>query len=184
VFRVLEELGYKPIIVGTYALILQGWLPRTYLGETKDVDIYVNNPTVLHDERLAEKLASLGLTLGKSDAGGIYVNAEKPVEILYPIHDIYIPEKLLECAITVSGIRVLEGHAVLIAKALGSDISFLAKWIRTTGVEINEEKLYTLLESVAEEVPPELQQVLARRIRTFITTYRSPAETRGEAREV
>jgi hypothetical protein len=26
VYSVLETLGYKPVVVGTYALILQGWL--------------------------------------------------------------------------------------------------------------------------------------------------------------
>jgi len=84
VYRLLKELGYKPIVVGTYALILQGWLPPSYIAETKDIDIYVDDPAIVFDEEFERKIVGLGLNVGRSEAGGIYVNAEKPIEIVYP----------------------------------------------------------------------------------------------------
>jgi len=54
----------------------------------------------------------LGLSIGRSEAGGIYVDAEKPIEIIYPIHDIFIPRELLRHTITINGMGVLEGCVV------------------------------------------------------------------------
>ncbi len=42
----------------------------------------------------------------------------KPIEILYPVAGIYIPQSLLCETVIVRGLRVLEAHAVIVAKAL------------------------------------------------------------------
>ena len=46
----LRETGRRPVLVGTYALFLQGWLPPTYELLTKDVDVYVEDPLAPFDE--------------------------------------------------------------------------------------------------------------------------------------
>jgi len=178
IWRVLESLGYRPVVVGTYALILQGWLPHDYLYETKDVDLYVDNPIVVFDERVEEALISRGLPMGRSEAGRLYVEAAKPVEIVYPVHGIYVPTTLLGHVVSVRGLRVLEGHAVLVAKALGSSIEHLAGAIQLMGVRVDEERLRSLLEGVAGEVDPAEYSVATRRVEAFLRRYRA-ASTSG-----
>lgn len=165
VYDVLEGLGYKPVVVGTYALVLQGWLLPSYVEETKDVDVYVNEAMVMFDGRLEEALLGLGLSLGRSEAGGMYVDAEKPVEIIYPIHDFYIPRTLLSRVTMVKNMRVLEGHAVIIAKAMGGSVERLANALQ---VRPEPELLMSLLESVADEIEPAKHRVVERRIKEFI----------------
>ena len=182
VYMILESLGYRPVIVGTYALILQGWLPQSYLDETKDVDVYVDEATVIFDHRVEDMLLSIGFSIGRSEAGGFYVDAVKPVEIVYPIYDIYVPRALLEHVVGVKGMRVLEGHAVFVAKALGSSIEHLADIIRLRGVTVNVNRLRSLLESIASEVDPARYRVAVRRIEALLRRYRaaSTLEHEGE----
>jgi len=141
VYGVLESLGYRPIVVGTYALILQGWLPPRYLEETKDVDIYIDEPMIVFDDRVEERMLAVGLSVGRPESGGFYVDAGKPIEIVYPIHDFYVPRALLKHTISVKGLEVLEGHAALVAKALGSPIDHLAPVIKAMGVGVDVERL-------------------------------------------
>ena len=164
----LEQLGYRPVVVGTYALIVQGWLPPTYLEETKDVDVYVDEPMVVFDDRVEERMIALGLSIGRSESGGFYIDAVKPVEIVYPIHDFFVPRALLKHTVTVKGLRVLEGHAALVAKALGSPIEHLAPVIKTMGVRVDLGELRNLLRSIANEVEPSKYVVGKRRIESFI----------------
>ena len=180
VYKVLEELGYRPLIVGTYALILQGWLPQSYLEETKDIDIYVDEPMIVFDSKVEEKIMKLGLSIGKSETGGIYVDAGKPIEIVYPIYDFYIPRKLLKHTMVIKGIRVLEGHAVLVAKALGGSIKYLAKTLRRTGVFISVERIRKLLLSVKDELDPSIYMVAKRRINEFIREWVGASREREE----
>jgi len=139
VCQVLRELGYRPVRVGTYALVLQNWLPPSYIAETEGIDIFVDDPAIVFDERFERRIVGLGLSLGRSEAGGIYIDAEKPMEIVYPIHDIFIPRELLRHTITINDMEVLEGHAVIVAKSLGGDIKYLAHIIKLMGVRINIE---------------------------------------------
>jgi len=59
----------------------------------------------------------------------------KPIEILYPVADIYIPQSLLRETVIVGGLRVLEAHAVIVAKALGDEASLmrLAEELKSVG---------------------------------------------------
>ena len=164
----LEHLGYRPVIVGTYALIVQGWLPPSYIDETKDVDIYVDEPMVMFDDRVEERMLALGLSVGRSEAGGFYIDASKPIEIVYPIHDIFIPRALLRHVTTVRELRVLNGPAALIAKALGSSIEHLAPVIKAMGVRVDVERLRRLLRSIADEVESSKYMVVRRRIEAFL----------------
>ena len=173
VYTVLESLGYRPVIVRTYALILQGWLPRRYLDETKDVDLYVDEPTVVFDDRVEGRFLSIGLPVGRSESGGFYVGAVKPIEIVYPVYDIYVPRALLRHVVSVKGMRVLEGHAVIVAKALGSSIEHLADVIRVRKVVVDTNRLRTLLESIASEVDHARYRVAVRRVEAFLRRYRA-----------
>ena len=164
----LERLGYRPVIVGTYALIVQGWVPPTYLDETKDVDIYVDEPMVVFDDRVEERMLALGLSVGRSESGGFYIEAGKPIEIVYPIHDFFVPRALLRHVVMIGGLRVLEGHAALVAKALGSPIEHLAHAIKAMGVRVNVQRLRSLLRGVAGEVEPSKYMVAGRRVEAFI----------------
>jgi len=177
VYQVLRELGYRPIVVGTYALILQGWLPPSYIAETKDIDVYVDDPAIVFDERFERRMVGLGLSLGRSEAGGIYIDAEKPVEILYPIHDIFIPRELLRHTITINDMEVLEGHAVIVAKSLGGDVSHLARIIKSMGVEVEIEKIRRLTEEIQPELEPAMRHIVARRIAKFIEEFRPQEST-------
>lgn len=168
VFFELERLGYRPVIIGTYALIVQGWLPPLYIGETKDVDIYVDEPMVVFDDRIEERMLALGLSVGRSESGGFYIEAVKPVEIIYPIHDFFVPRALLKHVVMIEGLSVLEGHAALIAKALGSPIEHLSHTIKAMGVRVNVQRLRSLLRSVADEVEPSKYIVARRRVEAFI----------------
>ena len=168
IFLELEHLGYEPVIVGTYALIVQGWLPPTYLDETKDVDIYVDEPMVVFDEKVEERMLVLGLSVGRSESGGLYIEAGKPVEIVYPIHDFFVPRTLLKHAVIVEGLRVLEGHAALVAKALGSPIEHLASTIKAMGIGVNTQTIRSLLRSIASDVEPSRYMVAKRRVEAFI----------------
>ena len=168
IFLELERLGYEPVIVGTYALIVQGWLPPIYLNETKDVDIYVDEPMVVFDERVEERMLTLGLSVGRSESGGFYIEAGKPVEILYPIHDFFIPRTLLKHVVMIEGLRVLEGHATLVAKALGSPIEQLASVINAMGIRVDTQSLRNLLRSIASDVEPSKYMVVRRRVEAFI----------------
>ncbi len=165
VYGVLETLGYKPVVVGTYALILQGWLPEDYFVETKDIDIYVDEPMIVFDNRLEESIYSAGLSLGRSEAGGIYIDSDKPIEIVYPLHEFYIPPRLLERFVIIDGMRILEGHAVLVAKALGGDIVQLAEAIN---VKPDPSTLAALLEDIAGYVSREIYLLAKRRVERFI----------------
>ncbi len=44
VYDVLDEFMYRPVIVGTFALILQKWIPSNYIYMTKDIDVYSSDP--------------------------------------------------------------------------------------------------------------------------------------------
>ncbi|MCE4600919.1 MAG: hypothetical protein F7C38_05070 [Desulfurococcales archaeon] len=171
IYRELERLGYKPVIIGTYALILQGWLPSGYLEETKDIDVYIDEPMVVFDDRIEERMLALGLSIGRSESGGFYVDAGKPVEIVYPIHDFFIPRVLLEHTVVVGELRVLEGHATLVAKALGSSIEHLAPIIKAMSAEVKPQRLFGLLECIVGEVEPSRYEVAKRRIDAFIKRY-------------
>lgn len=159
---ILREEGYDPVIVGTFALVLQGWLPESYIAETKDVDTYVSNPDILVDligatPRLVEKLEEAGFTVSVHEAGGIEVAApgvNKPIEILYPVADIYIPQTLLRETVTVSGLKVLEAHAVVVAKAVGDEASLMrvADELKRRGIKISTSRLFVLAEGAAEEL--------------------------------
>ena len=168
VYLELERLGYKPVIIGTYALIIQGWLPPTYLDETKDVDVYVDEPMVAFDKRVEERMLAMGLGVGRSELGGFYVEAGKPIEIIYPIHDFFVPRALLKHIIVIRGLRVLEGHAVLVAKALGSSIEHLAPAIKAMGVKVDARRLHSLLASIAHELEPSRHLVVKKRVEAFI----------------
>jgi len=168
IFLEFDRLGYRPVIVGTYALIVQGWLPPAYLDETKDVDIYVDEPMVVFDNRVEERMLALGLSVGRSESGGFYIEAEKPVEIIYPIHDFFVPRTLLKHVVMVEGLRVLEGHAALVAKALGSPIGHLAPTIKAMGVRVDTQSLHSLLRSIAGEVESSKYMVVRRRVEAFI----------------
>ncbi|MCE4624022.1 MAG: hypothetical protein F7B11_04655 [Caldisphaeraceae archaeon] len=168
IFLELEHLGYEPVIVDTYALIVQGWLPPTYLDETKDVDIYVDEPMVVFDERVEERMLALGLSVGRSESGGFYIEAGKPVEIVYPIHDFFVPRTLLRHVVMVEGLRVLEGHAALVAKALDSSIEHLAPTIKVMGIVVNTQTIRNLLRSIASDVEPSRYMVARRRVEAFI----------------
>jgi len=178
VYRELVGLGYKPVVVGTYALIIQGWLPLPYLDETKDIDIYVDEPMIVFDNRVEERITALGLSVGRTESGGFYVDAGKPIEILYPIHDFYIPGALLRHTVTIDDMEVLEGHAVLVAKALASSIEYLADTIRVRGIRVNTERLRDLIQSIADEVEPTRYRIAERRIESFIKKLYT--HTKGE----
>jgi len=178
VYTVLESLGYRPVVIGSYALILQGWLPWSYLYETKDVDVYVDEPTIVFDRRVEDRLLSIGFSVGRSEAGGFYVDAVKPIEIVYPVYDIHVPRALLRHQVSVRGMMVLEGHAVLVAKALGSSIEHLADVIRLRGIVVDADRLRSLLESIAGEVDPARYRVAVRRAEAFLRRYRA-ASTSG-----
>ena len=164
IFLELEHLGYNPVIIGTYALIVQGWLPPSYIDETKDVGIYVDEPMVVFDDRVEERMLALGLSVGRSESGGFYIEAGKPVEIVYPIHDFFVPRTLLKHVVMISGLRVLEGHAALVAKALGSPIEHLAHAIRAMSVRVDVLRLRSLLGSIAGEVEPSKYMVASKRV--------------------
>lgn len=168
IYLELELLGYRPVIIGTYALIVQGWLPPSYIDETKDVGLYVDEPMVVFDDRVEERMLTLGLSVGRSESGGFYIEAGKPVEIVYPIHDFYVPRALLKHVVIIRGLRVLEGHAVLVAKALGSPIEHLVRAIKAMGVRVDAQRLRGLLRSVAGEVEPSRYMVVRRRVEAFI----------------
>jgi hypothetical protein len=51
---------------------------------------------IVFDDRLEESIYRSGLFIGGSKAGGIYINFDKPIEIVYPLHEFYIPPRLLE----------------------------------------------------------------------------------------
>jgi len=167
VYRGLVELGYRPVIVGTYALVIQEWLPPSYLDETKDIDLYVDEPMIVFDNRVEEKIMALGLSVGRTESGGFYVDAGKPIEIVYPIHDFYA-RTLLRYTVHIDCMEVMEGHAVLVAKALGSSIEHLAGIIKDSGVRIDVEKLRVLLQSIAGEVDPARYRIVRRRVENFI----------------
>ncbi len=164
----LERLGYRPVIVGTYALIVQGWLPPSYIDETKDVDVYVDEPMVVFDDRVEERMLAFGLSVGRSESGGFYIDAGKPIEIVYPIHDFFVPRALLKHVVMIGGLRVLEGHATLVAKALGSSIEQLVPAIKAMGVRVDVERLRSLLRSIADEVESSKYMVARRRVEVFI----------------
>ena len=104
----------------------------------------------------------------RSESGGFYIEAGKPVEIVYPIHVFFVPRTLLKRVVMVSGLRVLEGHAVLVAKALGSPVEHLAHAIKAMGVRVDAQRLGSLLSSVAGEVEPSKYMVARRRVEAFI----------------
>jgi len=176
--RVLRELGYRPVIVGTYALILQGWLPKSYIIETKDIDIFVDDPAIVFDDRFEKKVIGLGFNLGRSEVGGIYIDTEKPIEVLYPIHDIFIPKNLLRYIITISEMEVLEGHAVLVAKSLAGDIKHLAHTIKQMNVKVDMKMLRRLLEDTQNELDPNIRHIVARRIDEFIREFQFQKATK------
>ena len=123
---------------------------------------------VVFDDRVVEGMLALGLAVGRSESGGFYVDAGKPIEIVYPVHDFYVPGTLLKHVVVIRGLRVLEGHAVLVAKALGSPIEHLAPAIRMMGVRVDAKRLRSLLGSIAGEVEPSRYMVARRRVETFI----------------
>ena len=188
VYMVLESLGYKPVIVGTYALVLQGWLPRSYIDRTKDIDIYVDDPAIAFDTRFEGKLLAIGLPMGRSESGGIYASSIKPIEVVYPVFDFYIPRLLLEHTVLVGGLRILEGHAVLVAKSLGSDIADLADYLLAGGAVVDVDRLRALARSIAREVDREAHTAASRRVEEFIERYgsrhRSYIADRDRDREV
>ncbi|MEM1610518.1 MAG: hypothetical protein QXQ57_02595 [Sulfolobales archaeon] len=65
----------------------------------------------------------------------------------------------------VEGMRVLEGHSVLVAKAFGGNIGYLARELL---VKPDPEKLVNLVESMNREVDPVILNVVRRRIERFI----------------
>ncbi len=166
IYLELENLGYKPVIIGTYALIIQGWLPASYIDETND--IYVDEPMVVFDDRIEEKMLALGFSVGRSELGGLYIEAVKPIEIIYSIHDFFIPKNLLRHIVIVRGLRVLEGHATLVAKAFGSPIEHLAYIIKSMNVRIDVEKLRSMLNNIIGEVEPPRYIIIRRRVENFI----------------
>ncbi len=168
IYLELERLGYSPVIIGTYALIIQGWLPPSYIYETKDVDIYIDEPMIIFDDRIVERVFALGLSMGRTESGGFYIDAGKPIEIIYPIHDFFVPKNLLKHVVKIKGMRVLEGHAALIAKALGSNIEYLAHAIKANGVKVDVRRLYILLRSISGEIDPSKYIVARRRVRIFV----------------
>ncbi|MCE4601866.1 MAG: hypothetical protein F7B18_01645 [Desulfurococcales archaeon] len=106
IYLELERLGYSPVIIGTYALIIQGWLPPSYIYETKDVDIYIDEPMIIFDDRIVERVFALGLSMGRTESGGFYIDAGKPIEIIYPIHDFFVPKNLLKHVVKLSLIHI------------------------------------------------------------------------------
>jgi len=169
IIQILRRLGYKPIIIGTYALILQGWLPKSFLRITKDIDIYVNNPDILFDLRVKEEILREGLQLGRTEVGGLYIQQRrKPIEILYPIYDIYIPNSLLRETLKINQLTVLEGHAVLISKALGGDITYLASYLRKKPVV---DRLKKLLITIRSD-PAISFNIVKRRVAKFLEKLR------------
>jgi len=110
----------------------------------------------------------LGLSLGRSEAGGIYIDAEKPIEIVYSIHDIFIPRELLRHTITINDMEVLERHAVIVAKSLGGDIKYLAHIIKLMGIEIDVERLWKLVEEIRAELELSMLHIVVRRVAEFI----------------
>ncbi len=138
------------------------------------VILYSSDPMIAFDRLVEERIYGLGLTIGRTDAGGIYVDTHvKPIEIIYPIHDFYIPTKLLNETVMVRDMRVLEGHAVLVAKALASSIDYLATIIKSTGIHINVERLNLLARSLSKEIDHSSYDLLSGRIRSFIERYSS-----------
>lgn len=169
VYKVLEEAGYTPVIVGSFALVLQGWLPPTHVLATKDVDIYVSDPNVAFDELVEKLLLEKGLVLSRSDAGGLYVETgAKRVEILYPIHDVYVPPTLLRHTVTIAGMRVLEAHATLVARALAGSQEELFE-NNPTPPSINPTRLKMLEREVLPTLDPHEARLLEKRLKKLLT---------------
>jgi len=104
---------------------LQGWLPEWYVYRTKDIDIYISDVGIFVETTPSGQVYDL---LVKAEFNNVYSEAgiaivhpelDKPVEIIFPVGDIYVPDTLLTEIVEVEGLRVLEGHAVIVAKALG-----------------------------------------------------------------
>jgi len=87
---------------------------------------------------------------------------------MYPIHDFYIPRNLLKYAMVINDVEVLEGHAVIVAKALGGDVRYLASKVKEMNVAVDTNKLYKLLDKVADELEPALRNTVSKRVREFI----------------
>lgn len=164
-------------MVGTYALILQSWLPLTYIAET--IDIFVDNPTIVFDEGFERRILGLALSVGRSEAGGLYVGAEKPIEIIYPIHDIYIPRKLLRYTVSIDNMEVLEGHAAIIAKAIGNDVKHLTYRIKAMGITADVERLYRLLKEIEDEIELNMKHTIIRRVKEFVEKLQSHENREG-----
>jgi len=162
VVRALQSEGFTPVIVGTHALILQGWLPEDYIVETKDIDIYIPSPDVLvaiatTGSRLLEELEGEGFIVSLHATGGVEVVAldtDKPIKILYPIADIYIPRVLLEEVVVIEGLRVLEAHAALVAKMLGEEYSLMrvASILKERRIPVDVYRLIYLAERAEKEL--------------------------------
>mgnify|MGYP001772654588 CR=1 FL=1 len=177
IYDLLLRRSYRPVIVGSFALILQEWLPKWYLDVTKDIDVYINDPQIVFDTQLESEL-SRRYALGRSEIGGIYIDTGlKKIEIIYPLYDFYIPRKLLENTVDIEGLRVLEGHSALIAMSLGYDITRYVSFLR---VAIDQDKLRRLLEIIGDELEEERYIVARERIERFINTL----STRSRRREL
>jgi len=79
--------------------------------------------------------------------------------------------------ITINNMEVLEGHAVIVAKALGGDVRPLARIIKSMGVKVDIEKIQRLAEKIRSELEPAMHYVVARRIAKFIEEFQSQENT-------
>lgn len=52
------------------------------LRRLKTFGIYVNDATIIFNEKLEEHLLNLGLSLGRNEVGGIYIDSENPNRLL------------------------------------------------------------------------------------------------------
>ena len=183
-YSILKRQGYRPVIVGTYALILQGWLPDEYLEETKDIDIYIPSAELFIEvapgSRLHSTLIEEGFNVVFHEAGGvsaIHWELPRPVELLYPLGEIFVPETLLEHIVVVEGLAVLEAHAVIVAKALGEEqpLLKLATILKARRVPLSEARVRELVNGVSRELmesgEPWRAGILRRRVEAFLEAY-------------
>ena len=183
-YAILEERGYRPVIIGTYALILQGWLPEDYLEETKDTDIYIPSTELFIEitpgGELYSRLLGKGFNVILHETGGITITHQdlpQLVELIHPLGEIFVPNTLLTETVAIEGLTVLEAHAVIVAKALGEEQALLklADKLKTRHITLDRTRVEKLAEKVAQELveanEPWRANALKRRVKAFLERY-------------
>ncbi len=163
---IYEIEGKWPVVIGSVGYVLLGYLDWSYMGLTKDIDMFSPN---IDSFEVVDKLMEKGwYVVHYTFTNAVYIG-DIPVEILSNVMATsYIPSSLYNHWTQVYGIRVMDAPAILVSQALYRDVDDLVKNLKKPiSVNLAEEYLLECKDEIESTLGNEKYKIVRDRINKF-----------------